>query len=268
MSGNLLRKIRACARSIYRRAADRACPKRLVHYCNLTGLGLLLFTAAVFADSDVLRSHVITLEHRSPEAIASVIKPLLPDSAALSTDHNRIILLTTKESLQQIQTLIHTLDQPVPSFELWVQYTHPPNTFDGTIKRYQAGSSAPEVFKVTASSGMPVRIGQREHITQWQFGPWGSFQQTEHTSRQQRLVAQVVGASEQQVDVRLFIDQQGSSGAHSLQTHLSIPLDQWVELSAGSSEDSESRKTYRLPVKNHSTAVYLKVMRLNQDISL
>jgi hypothetical protein len=67
---------------------------------------------------------IVRLQHREPDAIRAAISPVLDERGAISQIDNNLIISTSRANLQQLQSLIDTLDVPRRQLRLSVDFSY------------------------------------------------------------------------------------------------------------------------------------------------
>jgi len=123
------------------------------------GLALLLFSAPVFAELEV-----IALKHRSAEEVLPIIRPLLDKEDVASGMNYQLILRTSPHNLAQIRKLLESIDVAPRSLKITVMQ----NVDSETVARLtevsgNVGLSREARVSVPGngnSSGLNVELGQ------------------------------------------------------------------------------------------------------------
>lgn len=105
-------------------------PRPLLHRTALAilALGALLVCpwslAQPPAEGQQAVVEIVRLQHREPDAIRAAITPVLDERGAISQIDNNLIISTSRANLQQLQTLIDTLDVPRRQLRLSVDFSY------------------------------------------------------------------------------------------------------------------------------------------------
>jgi len=104
-----------------------------------------LLVAASFAGTVAAQSldptqqaviEIVRLQHRDPDSIREALEPVLDPRGAISQIDNNLIISTSRANLQQLQSLIETLDVPLRQLRVSVDFAYaagtPPLNADGS----------------------------------------------------------------------------------------------------------------------------------------
>lgn len=87
-------------------------------------IGLIFFSMNVFAQQPMM-TKVIDLHYQNAAHIIQLIQPLLQDGEQISGSGQTLIVKVTPETLTELRTILHKLDQPPVTFEISVYQGDP-----------------------------------------------------------------------------------------------------------------------------------------------
>jgi type II secretory pathway component GspD/PulD (secretin) len=110
---------------------------------------LIMFFSA--ASAQQMRLEVIDLNHRLPDDVITVIRPMLVPGGSISGSGDKIIVKTTPANLRDIHNILAAIDKPAR--RLMISVTQGINSSSGSSQRSYSGRVGNEQFSI--ESGIP-----------------------------------------------------------------------------------------------------------------
>ncbi|NLW04034.1 MAG: hypothetical protein GX029_02230 [Pseudomonadaceae bacterium] len=124
-------------------------------------LALLLMLQCIVPQAvadDAHKIQLIKLQHRSAIEILTTIQPHLPEGTVASQKGQNLVLSGKATNLEQLEILIHALDQPVQGWRVFFAQGQV-NLQDSQLKNIRHYSTHhSEVFEVLVREGAPARL--------------------------------------------------------------------------------------------------------------
>ncbi len=239
-------------------------------------VSLLFFTVNVFAQSSMI-TKVIDLRYQNADHIIPLVQPLLQNGEEISGSGQTLVVKVLPNTLTQLRTVLHKLDQPPVTFKITIYQGDPDwldtQNNDSTISTVSTESRSNQLQSqsVTVMNGESafVSTGQDQPVVSSVSAGWAPGISYDRRMVQNGLLVQPVLQGEQvKLSVRRMRQQDSRVSSQQFDdqqvvTTVMVPLNQWVSLaSVQGSQPSASSTTQVIRVGDQfsqNSTLYIKV---------
>lgn len=236
----------------------------------------LFFSSFAFTQQTITK--LIDLNYCEADKVLTLIQPLLKPGDKVSASGKQMVVSVSPDTMTQIRTIIHQLDQPPVTFQVFLHQGSPDwiNTQDDDV----ISSTAPSNDALQQNQSVNVLSGSSAFVSTGKTVPiitsvgagWNagiSYQQREAASG--LLVQPTMEGSQVKLRVKRLREQENPQQQQQfdnqqIDTTMMVPLDQWVSLgSAQGAATPSTSEVYSAGNKFSRTAtIYIKVSVLGQ----
>jgi hypothetical protein len=131
---------------------------------NFLALLMALAAATSLAQGMI---EVISLRHRTAEQVIPILQPLLAPGGALTGQYNQLIVRTSPENLEQLRSVLATIDRPARRLMILVRFDNVQETaasaVQGDVRISNRGASADMTVR-DSRSALDERVDQRVQV--------------------------------------------------------------------------------------------------------
>ncbi|MCC5015655.1 MULTISPECIES: type II/III secretion system protein [Legionella] len=244
-------------------------------------VGLLFLAMNVWADQMITK--VIELNYQNADNVIRLVQPLLQDGEQITGSGQTLVVKVTPQTLTQLRTVLHKLDQPPVTFEITVfqgdpDWLNQQNDNDMVIST-SSQSQQRRRQSVTVMNGESAFVSTGEDqpvLSSVGIGFWGTGVSYDRRLVQNGLLVEpVLQGQRVKLTVRRVREQDNQVvnqqfDEQQVNTTVMVPLNQWVPLASAEGDAPADSNTIVIRAGNQYTqnsTLYIKVRIVQKESS-
>lgn len=238
-------------------------------------LAVWLVTTSLFA-AEAMVTKVIDLHYQNADQVIKLIQPLLQPGEEVTGSGQTLIVKVSPDTLTQLRSVLHKLDQPPVTFEILVHQGDP--NWLSTQNSNTIVISTPSPTNQQLNQSVKVMNGQSAFISTGQDQPmvsavgvgfWTGVSYDRRLVQNGLLIEPVLQGQKVKLTIRRVREQDSNISDQNVNeqqvmTTVLIPLNEWVSLGSaqGDSADDADANTQVISVGNQysqNSTLYVKV---------
>lgn len=233
---------------------------------------LLLLSTQLYAQAMITK--VINLNYKSADQVITLVKPLLQPGEQISGSGQTLVVKLTPNTLTQLRSVLHQIDQPPVTFEIAVHQDGPNwlSSQNSNVISYTTPSrinqQQSQAVRVTSGEAAFVSTGKEEPIVTGVGVGWftGVTYQQKQVQKGFYIVPLLQGnqvkLSIRQVREQDNMDMGQRFDNQNVMTTVMVPLNKWVSLSSAEGVQTSTSSTMVYTAGNQfsqNSTLYIKV---------
>lgn len=244
-------------------------------------IGLLFLAMNVWADQMITK--VIELNYQNADNVIRLVQPLLQDGEQITGSGQTLVVKVTPQTLTQLRTVLHKLDQPPVTFEITV-FQGDPDWLNGQNNNDMVISTSSQSQQrrrqsVTVMNGESAFVSTGEDqpvLSSVGIGFWGTGVSYDRRLVQNGLLVEpVLQGQKVKLTVRRVREQDSQVvnqqfDEQKVNTTVMVPLNQWVPLASAEGSAPADSNTITIHAGNQysqNSTLYIKVRIVQKESS-